>query len=136
MDHSEATGLERIRAFLAGSGQVRFAGQRRQEVYGWVEKTLLGRPYASLGRPDKGWVRRSIVRMTGLSRARVTRLIAEYRNTGRVKAAACRRARFPTRYTAVDVEPPACGDKAHGTLSGPATRRITHVKHSRTRSGE
>jgi len=32
----EATRLEQIRAFLAGSGEVRFAGQRREEMYGWV----------------------------------------------------------------------------------------------------
>jgi hypothetical protein len=34
MDDSEAGNLEQIRAFLAGSGEVRFAGQRREEVYG------------------------------------------------------------------------------------------------------
>ncbi len=129
MDDSDATGLEQIRAFLAGPGQVRFAGQRRQQAYGWVEKTLLGHPHASLGRPDKGWARRSMVRMTGLSRARVTRLIAGYRNTGRVKAATCRRARFPTRYTGADVEPLAYADQAHGNLSGPATRRILEREH-------
>ncbi len=33
MDDSEGGGLEQIRAFLAGSGEVRFAGQRREEVY-------------------------------------------------------------------------------------------------------
>ena len=129
MDDSEATSLEQIRAFLAGSGEVRFSGQRRQEVYGWVEKTLLGQQYASLGRPDKGLVRRYIVRMTGLSRAQVTRLIAGYRKTGRVKAVAYQRTRFPTRYTAVDVELLAYVDKAHGNLSGPATRRILEREH-------
>jgi hypothetical protein len=56
MDDSEATGLEQIRAFLAGSGQVRFAGQRRPEVYGWVEKTVVRHQYVSLSRPDKGLV--------------------------------------------------------------------------------
>ena len=33
MDDSEAMSLEQIRAFLASSGEVRFAGQRRAEVY-------------------------------------------------------------------------------------------------------
>ena len=41
MDDSEAESLEQIRAFLAGSGEVRFAGQGRGEVYGWTERTLV-----------------------------------------------------------------------------------------------
>ena len=82
MDDSEAGSLEQIRAFLAGSGEVRFAGQRREEVYGWVEKTLVRLEYASLNRPGKGLVRLYIARMTGLSRAQATRLIAAYAAAG------------------------------------------------------
>src|SRR5208283_100272 len=124
MDDSEAMSLEQIQAFLAGSGGVRFAGQRREEVYGWVEQTLVRHQYASLDQPGKGLVRRYIGRMTGLGRAQVTRLIAGHRNTGRVKAVAYQRTRFATRYTAADVNLLAYVDKAHGNLSGPATRRI------------
>jgi hypothetical protein len=68
--------------------------------------------------------------MTGLSRAQVTRLIAGYRKTGRVKAAAYQRARFAARYTAADVNLLAYVDKAHGNLSGPATRRILEREYS------
>src|ERR1035438_5999879 len=100
MDDSEAGSLEQIRAFLAGSGEVRFAGQRREEVYAWTERTLVRHQYASLDRPGKGLVRSYIARMTGLSRAQVTRLITAYGRTGRVKAAAYQRAKFATRYTA------------------------------------
>ena len=78
MDDSEATSLEQIRAFLAGSGEVRFAGQRREEVYAWTEGTLVGHQYAALDRLEKGLLRRYIACMTGLSRAQVTRLIAGY----------------------------------------------------------
>jgi transposase InsO family protein len=124
MDDTETTSLEQIRAFLAGSGEVRFAGQRREEVYGWVEKTLVQHQYASLDKPSKGLVRRYIARMTGLSRAQVTRLIALQRRTGRVNATAYQRTKFATRYTAADVDLLAYVDKAHGNISGPATRRI------------
>jgi len=130
MDDSEAGSLEQIRAFLAGSGEVRFAGQRREEVYGWVEQTLVRQQYASLGRAGKGLVRSYIARMTGLSRAQVTRLITAYAKTGRVKAAAYQRTRFATRYTAADVNLLAYVDKAHGNLSGPATRRILEREHA------
>ena len=124
MDDSEATSLEQIRGFLAGSEVVRFAGQRREEVYGWVEKTLVRHQYVGLGRPDKGLLRLYVGQMTGLSRAQVTRLITGYGQTGRVTAAAYQRTRFPTLYTAADIVLLAYVDKAHGNLSGPATKRI------------
>ena len=114
MDDTEATSLEQIRAFLAGSEEVRFAGQRREEIYGWVERTLVRFQYASLDKPGKGLVRRYLSQMTGLSRAQVTRLIALQRRTGRVKAAVYERVRFATRYTAADVNLLAYVDKAHG----------------------
>ncbi len=124
MDDSETTSLEQIRAFLAGSAPVQFAGLRREEVYGWVEKTVVRHQYASLDRPGKGLVRRYLARMTGLSRAQVTRLIAGYRRTGRVTAVAYQRTKFATRYTSSDLDLLAYVDKAHGNLSGPATKRI------------
>ena len=124
MDDSDATSLEQIRAFLAGSAPVQFKGEGREAVYGWVEKTLVRHQYASLGKAGKGLVRRYIARMTGLSRAQLTRLISGYGKTGRVKAKAYQRKKFATRYLAADVELLAYVDKAHGNLSGPATRRI------------
>ena len=95
MDDSEATSLEQIRAFLAGSGEVRFAGQHRDEVYGWAERTLVRHRYTALGKAEKGLLRRYVARMTGLSRAQVTRLIAGYTGSrtsegGGVSAAAFR----------------------------------------------
>jgi hypothetical protein len=130
MDDTEATSLEQIRAFMASSGEVRFAGQRREEVYGWVEKTLVRLQYASLDKLGKGLIRRYLSRMTGLSRAQVTRLIALQRRTGRVKPAVYQRTKFATRYTAADVTLLAYVDKAHGNLSGPATCRILQREHS------
>src|ERR1700678_461781 len=129
MDDSEAISLEPIRAFLAGSGEVRFAGQRREEAYGWGEKTLVRLQYASLNKPGKGSARQYVTRMTGLSRAQVTRLIALQRRTGRVKAAVYQRTKFATHYTAADVNLLAYVDRAHGNLSGPATCRILEREH-------
>jgi hypothetical protein len=124
MDDSQATSLEQIRAMVAANSVVRFAGQRREEVYGWVERALVRHEYAGLTRPDKGAVRLYIAQMTGLSRAQVTRLITGYRQTGRVVVVPYQRTRFPKTYTAADVTLLAYVDRAHGNLSGPATRRI------------
>jgi hypothetical protein len=124
MDDSEATSLEQIRVFLAGSREVRFTGQLRDEVYAWTERTLVRHQYASLSKREKGLLRLYLGCMTGLSRAQVTRLIAGYAATGRVKAAPHQRRKFAARYTKADVELLAYVDKSHGNLSGPATRRI------------
>src|SRR5580658_5767587 len=124
MDDSETTSLEQIRAFLAGSGEVRFAGQCRAEIYAWTEGTLMRHQYASLSRREKGLLRLYVACMTGRSRAQVTRLIASYADSGHVKAAPYQRRKFAAHYTRADVELLAYVDKSHGNLSGPATKRI------------
>src|SRR5579871_888472 len=130
MDDSQTTSLEQIRALVDANSAVRFAGQGRQEIYQWVEKTLVRHEYAGLRKPDKGILRLYLAQMTGLSRAQVTRLISGYQLTGRVIAAPYRRSRFPSIYTAADVTLLAYVDRAHGNLSGPATRRILEREHS------
>jgi hypothetical protein len=99
MDDSEPMSLEQIQAFLIGSGEVRFSGQHRDELYAWAEGTLVQYQYSSLGRGGKGLLRQYLGRMTGLSRAQVTRLITSYVETGHVKAAPYQRSRFATVYT-------------------------------------
>jgi hypothetical protein len=76
------------------SEEVRFEAQGRQQLYDWVEQVLVGQQYALLGKPARGLVRGYIEKMTGLSRAQVTRLIARYTVSGRVKVTLYRRRRF------------------------------------------
>jgi transposase InsO family protein len=129
MDDSKWLSLDQIRAFLAGAEPVEFAAQGRTEVYRWVERTLVRYEYARQGKASKGLLRRYVEKMTGLSRAQVTRLITAYQATGRVKATGYQRHRFTARYTKTDVELLAYVDKAHGNLSGPATRRIVEREY-------
>lgn len=124
MDDSKWLSLEQIRAFLAGADPVEFAAQGRTEIYAWVERVLVRHEYARKGKADRGLLRRYVEKLTGLSRAQVTRLIAAYVATGRVRVNAYQRRRFAARYTQSDVDLLAYVDKAHGNLSGPATRRI------------
>lgn len=130
MDDSQATSLEQIRALVAANSVVRFAGQGRQEVYDWVERTLVRHEYAGLRRLDKGVLRLYLAQMTGLSRAQVTRLITAYQQTGQVIAVPYQRTRFSKIYTAADITLLAYVDRAHGNLSGPATRRILEREYS------
>jgi transposase InsO family protein len=124
MDDTKRLTLDQIRVLLAGTAPVEFAARGRAEMYGWVEATLVGHEYAVQGKVGKGLLRRYVEKMTGLSRAQVTRLIGAYAATGRVVAAEYKRHRFATRYTKADMELLAYVDKAHSNLSGPATRRI------------
>ena len=130
MDDSKTASLEQMRAFLAVTAEVEFAAQGRRQVYEWIQRTLVQHEYASLDKPSKGLVRRYLAHVTGLSRAQITRLIAQQVRTGAVKAAAYRRRRFPKRYTAADITLLAYVDKAHGNLSGPATRRILEREYT------
>src|ERR1017187_1826737 len=93
-----------MEAFLGASGAMRFEGETRQQVYPWMERVLCQQQYHQQGRAARGLVRRYLAKMTGLSRAQVTRLIARYGRCGRV-------------------------DEAHQILSGPATRRILQREH-------
>jgi transposase InsO family protein len=124
MEHSEELSLEQIQAFLDGSREVCFQAENRQEVYNWVNTTLRQQNYGELKRLGKGLVRRYVAKMTGLSRAQVTRLIGGYQQGGEVRPRVYRRRRFAQRYTGADIELLAEVDEAHETLSGPATVKI------------
>jgi transposase InsO family protein len=124
MEDGETLSLEQIRAFLEASGEVRFQAQNRGELYGWVNQTLRRQDYRRLKREGKGLVRRYVAKMSGLSRAQVTRLIRSYQQGGEVRPRPYQRHRFPQRYTRADIEQLAAVDAAHETLSGPATQKI------------
>jgi len=129
MVRAEELSLEAMSQFVAASEQVRFEAADRRQLYNWVEQVLVGRQYGQLGKPARGLVRRYMEKMTGLSRAQVTRLIACYTASGRVQVTVYRRRRFTQRYTRADIELLASVDEAHETLSGPATRRILERAH-------
>lgn len=126
MEHAEELSLEQIQAFLQASQEVRFEATRREEVYGWVTRTLCHQEYWKQKREAKGLLRQYIARMTGLSRAQVTRLIARYQKDGQVRERSYRRNQFRRRYTAADLELLGAVDEAHEKLSGPATQKILY----------
>jgi hypothetical protein len=124
MVRAEELSLESIGRFVEASEEIGFEAEDRQQRYGWVEGVLVGQQYAQQGKVARGLLRRYIEKMTGLSRAQVTRLIACYTASGRVRVTVYRRQRFTQPYTRADIELLASVDEAHETLSGPATRRI------------
>ncbi len=124
MHEAEKLSLEAMGRFVDASEEIRFASEGREQVYSWVERVLIQQEYAQQGKSARGLIRRYIEKMTGMSRSQVTRLIARYTATGRVRPTIYRRRSFADRYTRADIELLASVDEAHETLSGPATRRI------------
>ena len=124
MHEAEKLSLEQIRLLVLASDGLRFASESREQMYGWVESVLIEHRYAGLGKAARGLLRRYLGKMTGLSRAQVSRLIHGYTASGQVRVSAYRRHRFAPRYTQADIELLARVDEAHETLSGPATRSI------------
>ena len=124
MQKIENPSLAQMQAFLEGSQELHFHAEGRAEIYAWVEQTLRHQRYPQMKRVAKGLVGRYIGKMTGLSRAQVTRLIRQFVKTQAVKPTVYRRCRFQRRYTAADVATLVEIDQAHERLSGPATCAI------------
>jgi len=87
-----------------------------------VSSCLKERNWDALGRTARGLVRRYMEKMTGLSRAQITRLITRYGEDGDVRMKRSRRHRFAPLYSHADVA--LLVDAAHETRSGPATQKI------------
>jgi len=124
MQAGEGLSLEQIRAFLKSSEEVEFKARDRGDVYAWVCQALHQQRYRELKRRSRGLVRRYLEKLTGLSRAQITRLIAMYMEGKPVQPKLYRRRRFPQRYTQEDIVLLAATDEAHETPSGPAMRKI------------
>ncbi len=73
MQNGERLSLGQIRAFLEATDEVRFEAAKRVEVYAWISRTLCEREYWKQRKGNKGVLRRYLQKMTGLSRAQVTR---------------------------------------------------------------
>ena len=124
MNDGQLQTIEQVRQFLEGSEVVEFRGLTAKEKYYWIEEVLIRFRYHHLKRAEKGVIRHYIQKITGYSRSQVSRLIAEYKRTGRLKKTEYRRHRFPRKYAPSGVQLLARTDELHGWLSGPATKKI------------
>ena len=104
MHQAEKLSLEGIRRFIQASEEIRFEGYKREQIYTWVERVLCHQEYAQQGKTARGLLRRYVEKITGLSRAQVTRLVGRYLKSGRVRVTEYSRHRFPQRYQRADIE--------------------------------
>lgn len=124
MNDTQLETTEQIRAFLAGTEAIEFSMDSTRERYAWIQGTLIRLRYVTLSKGNKGVVRRYLQKVTGYSRQQLTRLIGQYQRTGKLGRRGQPRHRFSTHYTAQDIVLLAQTDDLHGTLSGPATKKI------------
>jgi transposase InsO family protein len=123
MNEAQVRTLEQVRQVVAGTQALEFRrAEDDQGRYGWIEQVLRRLGYRQLGRADRGTVLAYVQRLSGYSRAQVTRLVSRWvaakplvKNYRRPEHA------FARRYTGADVALLASVDRAMGTLSGPAT---------------
>ena len=123
MNEAQVRTLEQVRLVVAGTQALEFRRAEDDEGrYGWIEQVLRRFEYRRLGRADKGAVLAYLQRLSGYSRAQLTRLVSRWMN-GKPLVKNYRRPEhaFARRYTAADVALLAEVDRAMGTLSGPAT---------------
>ena len=124
MNDEQLQTLEQVKQFLDGSEALEFRGLTTEEKYHWIKEVLIRLKYHRLKRDEKGVLRRYIERITGYSRAQVSRLIRRCQQTGQLKKTEYRRHRFRRKYTLSEVELLAKTDELHQWLSGPATKKI------------
>jgi transposase InsO family protein len=129
MNDRQLQTVEQVRQFLEGSEALEFKGLSAEEKYKWIETTLVRFSYIRLKKAEKGVIQQYIQKITGYSRSQVSRLIARYKRTGRLKKTEYRRHCFPRKYTPSEVRLLAKTDELHGWLSGPATKKIMEREH-------
>ena len=126
MNDAQLQTIDQVRSFLQGAAVIQFQPcGNAEDRYVFIQGALQRFRYGYLGRADKGVVRRYLTCLTGYSRQQLTRLVRQCLSEGRLT----RRHRpplkgFVRKFTAQDVTLLAETDTLHGTLSGPATKRL------------
>jgi transposase len=123
MENLEKLTLIEMEEFVKSQRNVKI-GAINGNAYVLIERVLRAQSYKRLKKSAKGTVRRFLAKVTGFSRAQVTRLISRWQQTRRVERKPVQRPTFPRRYSAEDAARLAAVDAAHEELSGPAVRHI------------
>ena len=123
MNEAQVRTLEQVRQVLEGTQSLEFRRAEDDEGrYVWIESVLRRSDYPQLPRAHRGPVLAYLQRLSGYSRAQITRLVSSWDGGKRlVKGYRAPEHAFARRYTSADVALLADVDRAMGTLSGPAT---------------
>ena len=79
MNEAQVRTLEQVGLVLAGTQALEFRRAEDDEGrYAWIEQVLRRFGYRQLGRADRGMVLAYLQRLSGYSRAQLTRLVARW----------------------------------------------------------
>ena len=126
MNNSIKLSIEQIKNFLKSSDDFQFKSVSKQERNEWIPALIRQHKYYKRKKKQKTVLRRYMLKMTGLSKSQLTRLIDEYKTRGtlRPRDEPNKRNTFEKTYTMADIELIAKVDNANERLSGPATIKI------------
>jgi len=125
MKLDDLTTIEQLADFLSGTQAVAFSViSDKDTCYRWLQRELAKFRYRTLSRPGKGVVIRYLMKISGYSRQQLTRLIAQYRKTGRLRRRQRTVAGFKRKYTQDDIRLLAAMDERHDTPCGPMVKKL------------
>src|SRR5690348_7066884 len=95
MQNLERLSLVGMEEFVQGSRALRIAAEGQPATSSFVERLLQAQGLRRLSRSQRGIVRDFLRKVTGLSRAQVSRLIRQWMKTRRVRRKPPQRPHFP-----------------------------------------
>ena len=123
-NNSARRSLVEIKNFLTATNSLEFKTVSQSERNDWIETVLIHHNYRKCHRSDKGIIRQYVLKITGLSRSHVNRLIGEFLDKGRIRRinrlTGAKRNCFGRIYKESDIKLLVAADNAHCRLSGPA----------------
>ena len=124
MNHRPFQTLNQLEEFLSATEQIEFTFKSKADRYRFILDYLIQFKYNSLSKADKGVLLRVLSHICGYSYVQIKRLAAHYMHHGTLPEKTQPTQGFNTKYTAQDIELLSQTDEAHGTLSGPATKKL------------
>ena len=125
MKLEDLTTIDQLEDFLSGTQAVAFSViSDKDACYRWIQGELVKFRYLRRSRQGKGVVIRYLMKISGYSRQQLTRLITQYRKTGRIRRRQRTVSGFKQKYTEQDICLLAAMDERHDTPCGPAVKKL------------
>ena len=127
MNDSRIVSIAQLRDFLKVSREINFVSANRKEKYKWINSTLTKFQYLRLKKQqDKTTVLGYVLKMTGLSKVQLKRLVKKKRETKVISVSENwgKKNIFTVKYGPSDIALLVKVDNAHSRLNGLATKKI------------
>ena len=125
MNVDKITTISSLEDFLNGNQSIAFSVPGgKPERYQFIQKALVKFRYMTCSKHEKGIIIRFLEKVTGYSRQQLTRLIGQYKTSGRIVWHPCRSHGFFRKYTKKDILLLVKTDTQHDTPCGHAIKKL------------